>query len=140
MIRQGCIPFGLSTLLLTVALFLCGGYSGGLGPACASSSLTWRGTHLYMCCLRCTRPKERAHPPRFLNSLPTSSCRACVRPPYLHNTACSTVIFAPQPSQFLGMSSGAKLYWRRRLLQNSSAKSELPLHLSGMIDNHIPPA
>ena len=49
----------------------------------------------------------------------------CTRPPTLQQSACSTVMGAPQPLQSCGMASRRRLYLSRRLSRNSSAESEL---------------
>ena len=77
-------------------------------------------------------------PHRLRHSSATLSCRMCSRPPTLQQSACPTIIGAPQPSQSCSMLSGRRLFLSRRLSQNSSAENELPLRHSGITKSQSP--
>ncbi len=112
----------------------------GGGVVLLAAALTWWLMHVKIQGLRSTRLGESAMPHRCCHSSATSSCRIWTRPPTLHESACSTVILAPQPSQVVGISSGEWLYLRRTLSLHSSADRPVPFNRFGNMDSHAPAA
>ena len=105
-----------------------------------AAALTRWLTHVKIQGSRSTRLGESAAPHRCHHSSATSSCRIWTRPPTLHESACSTVILAPQPLQAAGISSGEWLYLRRMLSLHLSANRPVPFNRFGNTDSQAPAA
>ncbi len=105
-----------------------------------SATLARQITHVKIRGSRSTRLGESAVPHRCRHSSATSSCRIWTRPPTLHDSACLTDIFAPQPSQAAGISSGEWLYRRWTLSLHSSANRPVPFNRFGKTESHAPAA
>ena len=137
-------PWQLASPLSSVVVGGVGGVAvgvdGGGGVAGPTASLARGLTHVKIRGSRSTRLGERATPHRYRHSSATSSCRIWTRPPTLHESACSTVILTPQPSQAAGISSGEWLYLRRTLSLHSSADRPVPFNRFGNTDSHAPAA
>ena len=113
------------------------GGDGGGGVVLPTPALARWLVHVKIQGSRSTRLGESAMPHRCHHSSATSSCRIWTRPPTLHESACSTVILAPQPLQAAGISSGEWLYLRRMLSLHLSANRPVPFNRFGNTDSPV---
>jgi hypothetical protein len=105
---------------------------GGGGVVLPSATLARQLTHEKIRGLLSTRLGESAVPHRCLHS----SATIRTRPPTLHDSACSTNIFALQPLQAAGISNGVWLYPRRTLSLHLSTNRLVPFNRFGKTESH----
>ena len=103
--------------------------SGALAPAAFRARQLTQENILGLCS---TRQGESAVPHKCLHLSATSSCRMCTSPPVLHDSACSTVILALQPSRAAGIFNGEWL--------QSIAGRPLPFNQFWNTESHVPAA
>jgi hypothetical protein len=110
---------------------------GVLAPAAFRARQLTQENILGLCS---TRQGESAVPHKCLHLSATSSCRMCTSPPVLHDSACSTVILALQPSRAAGIFNGEWLHRRRTLSLQSIAGRPLPFNQFWNTKSHVPAA